>query len=283
MNIQSQTDKNSDKPMGETEKTKDNSLQDKKSAQENAGDIEKPDLQDKKTGVERNAPAGLRAIMGRKLGMTQIFDSYGNLHSASVIEAGPCPIVNVRTVVKDGYNAVCLGFEEIAEKKVNKPMSGYFKKIKIAPLGHLQEYRLVSSDGFETGQLVTLSGRFNAGDYVDVSGVTKGKGFAGVMKRYNFRGLPASHGASDKERSPGSISSQRSLGRVIPGQKMPGHMGQKKVTIAKLEVLKIDNEKNLIYVNGSVPGAKGTIVSILETSKPKKKREIKARTKKGKK
>lgn len=232
----------------------------------------------------KQAPREFRVMIGRKLGMTQIFDSDGNLHSVSVIEAGPCSVVNIRTVAKDGYGAVCLGFGEISEKKLIKPKLGYFKKNGIAPLKYLKEYRVSKTDGFEIGQLVTLSGRFAEGDYIDIRGITKGKGFAGVMKRHGFRGLPASHGASDKERSPGSISSQRSLGRVIPGQKMPGRMGHRQITVCKVMVSNIDEMKNLIYVNGCVPGPRGSIVSILETSKPKKKKEIKkAETKKSKK
>jgi large subunit ribosomal protein L3 len=222
--------------------------------------------------------------MGKKLGMTQVFDDHGNLHAASVVEAGPCTIVNVKTAEHNGYNAVCLGFGKVSDKKLNKPMLGQFKKINLQPMKCLQEYRIEKTNGFEIGQSVALKERFNAGDYVDICGISKGKGFAGVMKRHGFKGLPASHGASDKERSPGSISSQRSLGRVIPGQKMPGHMGQRKVTTAKIEILKIDLEKNLVYLGGSVPGTKGTLVTIKETTKPKKKRVIvSAKSKKSKK
>ena len=235
----------------------------------------KPIEETKKDNQPSEAPLEFRVIIGKKLGMTQIFDVHGDLYSASVIEAGPCPIINLRTSKKDGYNAVCLGFGNIEEKKLTKPLLGQFKKISQRPVKHLKEYRVLKTDGFEVGQSVRLNGRFDIGDYVDIVGITKGKGFAGVMKRHNFSGLPASHGASDKERSPGSIASQRSLGRVIPGQKMPGHMGHRRVTVAKVEVLKIDLEKNLIYLNGSVPGAKGTIVTVQETSKPKKKRKLK--------
>lgn len=215
------------------------------------------------------APTEFKYILGRKMGMTQVFDEAGNSRAASIVEAGPCIVTNIRTSERDGYRAICLGFKSRKVEKLSKSLAGQFKDIP-APR-YVKEYRVEDVSGFEVGQTVSLKDRFALGDYVDVQGVTKGKGFAGPMKRHGFSGLPASHGASDKERSPGSIGSQRSLGRVIPGQKMGGHMGHKMVTVSKVEVVKVDIEKNLIYVNGSVPGASGTVVTVLETSKNRKK------------
>jgi large subunit ribosomal protein L3 len=220
------------------------------------------------------APAGFRNILGRKLGMTQIFDGAGNIVPVTAIEAGPCPVVQVRTKERDGYAAAQIGFDAVDEDRLSKPEAGHLKKAGQAPLRHLREFRLEgkSGDGLAAGQLVTVGDRFKAGDYVDVRGVSKGKGFAGVMKRHNFRGMPASHGASDKERSPGSLASRRALGRVLPGQRMAGHMGAEAVTVAKLEIIQIVPEENLVYVRGAVPGPAGILLSICETSKPQKRR-----------
>ncbi|HOX22381.1 MAG TPA: 50S ribosomal protein L3, partial [Elusimicrobiales bacterium] len=187
---------------------------------------------------EKEAPTTFKRLIGRKLGMTQIFDKDGKVYGVSVVEAGPCKVVSVRKTATDGYNAVCLGFGSIAEKKINKAQLGQFKQAGVEPLRHLKEFRVADAAGFEVGQSVGLKGRFSAGDYIDVQGRDKGHGFSGGMKRHGFRGLPASHGASDKERSPGSLASRRSLGRVIPGQRMAGRMGFRLHTIAKLEVVK---------------------------------------------
>jgi len=240
------------------------------------------DLKENATPVEskaepKQAPVQLRAMLAEKVGMTQVFDAEGNLKGVTVLKAGPCTVTTVRTPAQDGYNAVCLGFGEADTKKLSKPMAGQFAKIKVTPVQHLKEYRLSDVAGFEIGQVVTLKDRFQPGDYVDVQGITKGRGFAGGMKRHGFRGMPASHGASDKERAPGSLASRRSLGRVIPGQRMAGHMGQTTMTMSKIEVVKVDADKNLIYVCGSVPGTNGSIVSLLETSKNRKRRLVVAK------
>ncbi|NLO91569.1 MAG: 50S ribosomal protein L3 [Elusimicrobia bacterium] len=225
---------------------------------------------------EKEAPSAFKRLIGRKLGMTQIFDQDGRLYGVSVVEAGPCKVVGVRKADTDGYNAVCLGFSPIAEKKLNKAQLGQFKKAGVEPLRILKEFRVDNSAGFELGQTVGLKNRFAQGDYIDVQGRDKGHGFSGGMKRHGFRGLPASHGASDKERSPGSLASQRSLGRVIPGQRMAGRMGFRIHTITKLEVVKVDEAKNLIYLNGSVPGAAGSTVFLLETTRTRKKKLVQA-------
>lgn len=229
------------------------------------------EIKNTEVAAVKEAPATLRAILGEKLGMTQIFDEAGTVHSVTVVKVNPCKVVNVRTQERDGYTAVCLGYGDKNPKKLNKATAGQYKKINVAPALHLKEYRIASVDGYEIGQSVTLAPRFQVGDFVDVQGLTKGRGFAGAMKRHGFHGLPGSHGASDKERSPGSLASQRSLGRVIPGQRMAGHMGQRTVTMSKMKVVRVSDDNGCIYINGSVPGCKGTIVSVLETSKSRKK------------
>lgn len=218
----------------------------------------------------KTAPSTLRFVIGEKLGMTQLFDEKGNLNAVSVVHAGPCKVVRVRTQEKDGYNAVAVGFGEVKENKLNKPDLGNFKKLGISPVRHIKEYRLADVNGFEVGQVINLGEIFKPGDYVDVQGKIKGRGFAGAMKRHGFAGQPASHGASDRERAPGGLAARRSLGKVLSGQRMAGHYGFTTTTISKIEVAKVDTENNLIFLKGSVPGAKGTIVSVLETSKAKK-------------
>jgi len=226
------------------------------------------------TNGPAKAPEGFRRILGEKKGMTQIYDSLGHLRAVTVIEAGPCTVSSLRTAEKDGYTAIQLAFGKRREKSVSKPEAGQFKAAGIAPARALREFRFADLKGFAVGQIVDLEGRFKPLDYVDVRGVTKGKGFAGVMKRHNFRGMPGSHGASDKERSPGSLTSRRSLGRVLPGQRMAGHMGHEMLAIQKIEVILVDAAKNLIYVNGSVPGPAGCIVELAETVKDRKTRII---------
>ncbi|HOI43696.1 MAG TPA: 50S ribosomal protein L3, partial [Elusimicrobiales bacterium] len=212
-------------------------------------------------------PGSFKFIIGEKLGMTQLFDAEGSLMSASVVKAGPCRVVYTRTPDRDGYSAVCLGYGHKKEKNTPAGMKGVFKKLGVKPIRHLREFRVARTDGAEGGQTAGLAGRFQAGDWVDIQGVSKGKGFAGGMKRHNFAGQPASHGASDRERAPGSLASRRSLGRVLPGQRMAGHLGQEKLTIHKVKVVKVVPEENLIFLNGPVPGAAGTMVSIMQTVK----------------
>lgn len=223
------------------------------------------------TGLKK-APATFRYLLGEKLGMTQVFHpKTNNLCDVTVVKAGPCAVVRVKSAQgKDGYNAVQLAYGIRREKNLPRPLIGQFKKAGLAPARWLREIRVCKLDGLEAGQAVGIEGVFKPGDYVDVQGTSKGKGFAGVMKRHNFRGLPASHGASDKQRSPGSLTARRSLGRVLPGQRMAGHMGHETVTMQKMQVIKVELDKNLIYVNGSVPGPKGGLVRISETVKSKK-------------
>ena len=223
------------------------------------------------TGAKK-APATFRTILGEKVGMTQVYHPKDKgLYDVTIVKAGPCQVLRVKTVdSKDGYNAVQLAYGERKEKNVSKAQLGQYKKAGVPAARWIKEVRVSDTKGLEAGQTVTVETGFKAGDYVDVQGTSKGKGFAGVMKRHNFLGMPASHGASDKERSPGSLASRRSLGRVLPGQRMAGHMGAETVTMQKLEIVQVDAEKNLIYVNGSVPGPKGGFVVVHETVKNKK-------------
>lgn len=223
------------------------------------------------TGGVKKTPATFRAILGEKIGMTQIFHPKDqNLYGVTVIQAGPCPVLRVKKAdSKDGYDAVQLGFGTIKDKSRNSAQRGQFKAAGVGSQKFVREIRAANMAGLEAGQTV-LADTFKTGDYVDVQGICKGKGFAGVMKRHNFKGLPASHGASDKERSPGSLASRRSLGRVMPGQRMAGHLGNTTTSTMKIEVVSVDLEKNLIYVAGAVPGPRGGLVTIYETVKTKK-------------
>jgi len=227
---------------------------------------EQNDLAAKPVSVEE-MPATFKIMIGKKIGMTQMFDGHGELHGVSVVEAGPCRVVRTRTTEKDGYTAVCLGFGHKKESHTDNAAKGIFAKLGIKPVRHMKEFRVDKVEGVQDGQLATVAARFAAGEYVDVQGVSKGKGFAGGMKRHNFSGGPASHGASDRERAPGGLASRRSLGRVLPGQRMAGHMGTDTVSMMKIKVLKVIPEKNLLLLKGSVPGPKGSFVYIVKTVK----------------
>lgn len=196
-------------------------------------------------------------ILGKKLGMTQIFTEDGRAHPVTVIEAGPCCVVQVKTVDKDGYEAVKIGFLEVKEKRINKPESGVFKKIGVKPCRILKEYPI---SGLKVGEFVTVD-RFAVGDKVSVSGISKGKGFQGVMKRHNYSGGPGSHG-SMFNRAPGSIGASSYPSRVWKNQGMPGHMGSERVTVKNIEVVDIRADQNLLLIKGAVPGGTGTIVEI---------------------
>lgn len=202
----------------------------------------------------------MKGILGKKIGMTQVFEN-GKLIPVTVIEAGPCFITQKKTEEKEGYTAIQVGFDEKREKLTNKPMAGIFEKAKVKPLTFLKEFRLDTVDGFELGQefkVDILSGV----EFVDVTGISKGKGFQGVMKRYNFGGGPRAHGASRAHRAPGGIGQSTWPGRVFKGKKMPGRMGTDKVTVQNLKVVKVDAENNLLLVKGAVPGAKNSYLTI---------------------
>ena len=209
----------------------------------------------------------MKMIIGRKIGMTQIYDEDGNAVPVTVIKAGPCVVVQKRTPENDGYSAVQLGFEEIPEKKVNKPMLGHFKKAGVNPMRILKEFKVDNVDEYEVGQTIDVS-VFQPGDVVDVTGWSKGRGFAGAMKRWGFRGGPKSHG-SKFHRMLGSVGQHTEPSKIFKGKKMPGRYGNERVTIRNLKVVKVDPENNLIVVKGGVPGARGGLLLIRSAKAPK--------------
>lgn len=201
----------------------------------------------------------LKSIIGSKIGMTQVFDEKGKLVPVTVIEAGPCVVTAIKTVETDGYNAVQLGFKDVAEKKLTKAQLGHLKKNNIAPKKVLREFRLDDVSGLTIGQEIKAD-IFKAGDYVDVCGLTKGKGYAGVIKRHNFGMQPRTRGQSDRMRARGSSGAQGPQ-KLLKGLRMSGHLGQEYVTIQKLLVVNVDAEKNVLLVRGAVPSVKtGTLI-----------------------
>lgn len=206
-----------------------------------------------------------KAILGRKLGMTQIFDENGRVIPVTVIKAGPCVVVQKKTAENDGYDAVQVGFEEIREKLVNKPMKGHFEKANVKPLRFVKEFRLEDVSGLEVGSEIKAD-TFVAGEKVDVTGTSKGKGFQGVIKRWNANRGPMTHG-SKYHRSVGSMGASSDPSRTFKGKKMPGHMGAKKSTMLNLTVAKVDAERNLILIKGAVPGPKKGLVIIRDSVK----------------
>lgn len=199
-------------------------------------------------------------ILGRKLGMTQVWSEDDKLLPVTVIEAGPCVVTQVKTEKRDGYRAAQIGFGDIKESKVNKPMAGHFAKARVDAKKYLTEVRLGDGDEVKLGQTITVEA-LDGAKQVHVTGVSKGKGFAGVMKRYNFKGGPGGHG-SHFHRAPGSVGQCATPSRVFKGLKLPGHMGAETVTVKNLDIVKIDAEQNLLIVKGAVPGAKGALLTI---------------------
>ena len=199
-------------------------------------------------------------LLGRKLGMTQVWSEDDRLLPVTVIQAGPCVISQIKTDKTDGYSAVQIAFGEIKESKVNKPMKGHFDKAGIEPKRYLMEVRIDATEKVKLGSVLDV-GMFAPGDSVHVTGVSKGKGFAGVMKRHNFSGGPGGHG-SHFHRAPGSIGMCATPARVLRGTRMPGHMGSETVTVRNLQVVRIDSEQNLLIVKGAVPGGKGALLTI---------------------
>jgi len=199
-------------------------------------------------------------ILGKKLGMTQIFDDAGNAVPVTVIQAGPCVVTQIKTKETDGYTAVQIGFDEVKEKALTRPELGHLAKSNSAPLRHLKEYRVDSVDGYELGQAITAE-TFEAGQLVDVSGNSIGRGFAGYQKRHNFRRGPMAHG-SKNHRLPGSTGAGTTPGRIYPGKRMAGRMGNTKVTTRKLEVVRVDSDRNLILIKGAVPGKPGNLLNV---------------------
>ena len=206
-----------------------------------------------------------KAIIGKKVGMTQIFDESGKVIPVTVIEAGPCTVAQVKTVETDGYDAVQLGFGEIKDKHINKPEKGHFAKAGLEAKKHLREFRLESVEDVKVGDEVKAD-VFEAGEKVDVQGISKGKGFQGVIKRHGQHRGPMGHG-SMYHRRPGSMGSTSTPGRVFKGKRLPGHMGANTITIQNLEVVAVDLDKNVILVKGSVPGVNGAILKIRQSVK----------------
>ncbi len=207
-----------------------------------------------------------KGIIGRKIGMTQIFDEKGNVIPVTVVQAGPCVVVQKKTTEKDGYEAVQLGFAEIPEKKVSKPLKGHFTKAEVAYKRYLKEFRLEDCAALNVGDIVKAD-TFEAGEKVDVTGMTKGRGFSGVIKRWGAHRLRMSHGTGPVHRQVGSMGANSDPSRVMKNKKMAGQYGNEKVTTLNLDVVKVDKEKNLLAIKGAVPGSRGGIVYIRNTVK----------------
>ena len=207
-----------------------------------------------------------KGIIGKKIGMTQIFDENGKVVPVTVVEAGPCVVSQKKTVENDGYAAVQIGFGDLKAHKVKKPLAGHFAKANVAPKRTLREFRFDDIDAYNVGDLVKAD-VFAAGDKVDVTGTSKGKGYAGVIKRWNFQRLKESHGSGPVARHGGSIGSCSDPSRVYPGKKMAGHLGSERVTVQNLQVVKVDAENNLIAIKGAIPGPNGGTVVIHDTVK----------------
>ena len=206
------------------------------------------------------------AIIGKKVGMTQIFDETGKVVPVTVIEAGPCVVVQKKTVEKEGYDSVQLGFEDIAEKKLTQPMKGHFEKASVAPKKYLHEFRLDDCSALNVGDVLKAD-VFAEGDHVDVTGISKGKGYAGVIKRWGAQRTPTTHGGGPVHRHAGSMGSSTDPSRIFKGKIGAGHMGVEQVTVQNLDVVKVDPELNMIVLRGAVPGPKGGIVYIKTTVK----------------
>ena len=207
-----------------------------------------------------------KGLIGKKIGMTQIFDEAGNVIPVTVVEAGPCTVTQIKTVENDGYQAVQVGFGDVKVSRVNKPMKGHFDKADVAPKKTLKEFRLESIDGIEVGNILKAD-TFEVGEIVDVKGTSKGHGTAGAIKRWNFSRLRMTHGTGPNHRHAGSLGACSSPSRVFKGKKMAGHYGHEKVTVQNLKIAKVDAENNLIAIKGAIPGPKGGIVVIADAVK----------------
>ena len=211
----------------------------------------------------------MKGLIGRKVGMTQIFDPAGSALPVTLIEAGPCFVTQVRQPVRDGYAAVQLGFSEVHARRLAGGELGHLTRTQLPPLRFLREFRLPASEELKEGDRVTVE-VFQLGDRVDVIGITKGKGFQGGMKRHHFRGGPATHGQSDRQRAPGSRGSTTTPGRVFKGKKMAGHWGDERVSVQNLEVVEVRADANLLLIKGSVPGAERGVLVIHQAVKGRK-------------
>ena len=209
-----------------------------------------------------------KAILGKKIGMTQVFTEDGLVVPVTVVEAGPCAVVQKKSMEKDGYKAVQIAFGKIREKNVNNPVKKHFEKAGVTPARYLREFRLEDMDAFEVGSEIKAE-IFENGELVDVTGTSKGKGFAGTIKRYNHSRGPMTHG-SKFHRAPGSLGACSTPSRVFKGHKMPGQMGNVKVTTQNLQIIRVDAERNLLLIKGSVPGARGGLVIVRDACKSSK-------------
>ena len=209
-----------------------------------------------------------KAIIGRKVGMTQIFTPEGIVIPVTVVEAGPCPVVQIKTVEKDGYAALKLGFDETSEKRLNKPALGQFKKAGVKPQKVLKEFRLSDLSSYEVGKDVTVE-VFKAGEHVDVVGTSKGHGYSGVIKRWNQRRLKETHGVGPVHREVGSMGANSTPSRVFKQKHMPGQYGNERVTVQNLEIVKVDAARNALLIKGAIPGAKGSVVTVCDSVKAK--------------
>jgi large subunit ribosomal protein L3 len=205
----------------------------------------------------------MRGLIGRKIGMSQIFTESGKVVPVTLLEVGPCVVTQVKTKQKDGYDAIQLGFGAVKEKHTTKPLAGHFKKVGVELKKILAEFVTIQGFDYELGQQFTVS-IFKPGDFVDVTGQSKGKGFAGVIKRHNFKRQPETHGQKNTLRHPGSIGQASDPARVFKGMRMGGHMGNEKVTVKNLEVFSVDSDKNQMMVKGAIPGASNGIVYIVK-------------------
>jgi len=208
----------------------------------------------------------MKGILGKKVGMTQIFDERGEVIPVTVIEAGPCFVVQKKTLERDGYQAIQLGFEEVKPKRLTGGQRGHLRKSNLPPLRYLREIRTSDLEEYEEGQKITV-GIFDVGERVDVVGTSKGRGFAGAIKRHGFKRQSKTHGQSDRERAPGSAGATTTPGRVFKGKRMPGRMGNARVTVSNLQVVLVDPERNLLAVRGAVPGARNGLLIIKEARK----------------
>ncbi len=207
-----------------------------------------------------------KGLIGKKIGMTQIFDEAGNVVPVTVVEAGPCTVTQIKTMENDGYEAIQVGFSDVKVSRVNKPMKGHFDKADVAPKKTLKEFRLDSIDGIEVGNILKAD-TFEVGEVVDVKGTSKGHGTAGAIKRWNFSRLRMTHGTGPNHRHAGSLGACSSPSRVFKGKKMAGHYGHETVTVQNLKIAKVDAENNLIAIKGAIPGPKGGIVVIADAVK----------------
>ncbi|HJQ91286.1 MAG TPA: 50S ribosomal protein L3 [Acidimicrobiia bacterium] len=209
----------------------------------------------------------MNAILGTKLGMTQVFDDQARAIPVTVIKAGPCRVVQIKTEETDGYNSIQISFRDAKPGKVNKPEAGHYAKAGVAPARHLVELRVDDPSAYTVGQEIRIADLFQAGTKADVSGVSKGKGFAGVMERHNFSGQGASHGSHKVHRAPGSIGACATPARVFKGTRMAGRLGGERVTTLNIDIVGVDGERDILLLGGAVPGPKGSVVLVREAVK----------------